>query len=77
MSISDTDKARELAENLADELLSSLDQEMLEEAKAMGMAASIFANQIEEYRNKYNAEVTEEIADNKLFDNAVSDRINE
>ncbi|MCP4231368.1 MAG: hypothetical protein GY771_14635 [bacterium] len=48
MPISDADKAKELAENLADELLSSLDQGMFEEAKGMGMAASIFANQIEE-----------------------------
>ena len=76
MPIEDIDAAKELAEKKADELINALDAEMLEEAKEMGMAASIFAPQIEEYRELFNKEVVEEIAAMELFDNAVSNRIN-
>ena len=76
MPIDDIDKAKELAEKTADELLASLDTEMLEQAKEMGMAASIFAGQIEEFREVFDKEVSEEIAAMDLFDNAVSSRIN-
>lgn len=74
--IDDIDTAKELAEKKADELIKSLDADMLKEAKEMGMAASIFAPKIEEYRDLFNKEVCEEIAAMELFDNAVSNRIN-
>jgi len=74
--IDDIDTAKELAGRIASELLASLDEEMLEQAKEMGMAASIFALQIEEFRERVNKEVSEEIAAMDLFDNAVSSRIN-
>ncbi len=76
LPINDIDAAKELAEKTADELTASLDAEMLEQAKEMGMAASIFALQIEEYRELFNKEVSKEIASMELFDNAVSNRIN-
>lgn len=76
MRIDDIGAAKELAEKTADELIASLDAEMLEQAKEMGLAASLFAPQIEEYRELFNKEVSEEIASMDLFDNAVSERIN-
>ena len=76
LPIDDVDAAKELAEKKADELIKALDAEMLKDAKEMGMAASIFAPQIEEYRELFNKEVNDEIAAMELFDNAVSNRIN-
>jgi hypothetical protein len=76
LPIDDIDTAKELAEKKSNELIGSLDTEMLEQSKEMGMAASIFAPQIEEYRELFNKEVSEEIAAMGLFDNAVSNRIN-
>ena len=76
LPIDDIDAAKELAEKTAEELIASLDAGMFEQAKEMGMAASIFAPQIEEFREIFNEEVSEKIAAMDLFDNAVSSRIN-
>jgi hypothetical protein len=72
MPIEDEKEATQLAEELAQEMVASLDAEMLKEAKAMGMATSVFAEQIEAYRAKFNERVSAEIADKDLFGVATS-----
>ena len=72
MPIEDEKEATQLAEELAHEMVASLDAEMLKEAKAMGMATSVFAGQIEAYRAKFNERVSAEIAEKDLFGVAAS-----
>ncbi len=72
MPIEDEKEAAQLAEELAREMVDSLDADMLKEAKAMGMATSVFAGQIEEYRARFNAQVSAELAAKDLFDVAAS-----
>lgn len=72
MPIEDEAEAEALAVKLAAEMVASLDADMLSEAKAMGMATSVFAAQIEEYRAKFNAEVSPALAEKDLFGVAAS-----
>jgi len=72
MAIDDERQASELAARLASEMVAALDAGMLAEAKAVGMATSVFASQIEECRAKFNAQVTAAMAAKELFDIAVS-----
>ncbi len=72
MAVTDVDEARKLAEKLADELVAGLDADAFEEARAMGLATSIFSAKIEEYRADFNARVSQEIAEQELFDVAVA-----
>jgi len=72
MPIEDEKEAAALAGKLAAEMVKTLDAGMLAEAKAMGMATSVFAVQLEEYRAKFNAQVTPAIAAKELFDVAAS-----
>lgn len=72
MPIEDEKEAAQLAEELAREMVDSLDADMLKEAKAMGMATSVFAGQIEEYRARFNEQVSAEIAAKDLFGVAAS-----
>jgi hypothetical protein len=72
MAINDEKEAEALAEALAREMVASLDGGMLEEAKAMGMATSVFAPQLEEYRAKFNARVSAALAEKDLFGVAAS-----
>jgi hypothetical protein len=72
MSIEDEDEAAKLADELAREMVASLDAEMLSEAKAMGMATSVFAAQLETYRARFNERVSAEIAEKDLFGVAAS-----
>ena len=72
MPIDDEAEAEALAEKLAAEMVASFDADMLSEAKSMGMATSVFAAQIEEYRAKFNAEVSAALAEKDLFGVAAS-----
>lgn len=72
MPIEDENEAAELAEKLAREMAASLDADMLKEAKAMGMATSVFAPQLERYRAKFNEQVSAAIAAKDLFGVAAS-----
>lgn len=72
MAIDDEREAEALAEKLAREMVASLDADMLNEAKAMGMATSVFAPQLEEYRAKFNEQVSPAIAEKDLFGVAAS-----
>jgi len=72
MPIEDENEAAKLAEKLAREMVASLDADMLKEAKAMGMATSVFAPQLEQYRAKFNEQVSAEIATKDLFGVAAS-----
>jgi hypothetical protein len=72
MSIEDEDEAAKLADELAREMVASLDADMLSEAKVMGMATSVFAAQLENYRAKFNKQVSAEIAEKDLFGVAAS-----
>lgn len=72
MAIDDEGQAKELASRLAAEMVATLDAGMLAEAKAMGMATSVFAAQIEAYRAQFNSQVTAAIAALELFDVAAS-----
>ncbi|UCE26506.1 MAG: hypothetical protein JSW52_09155 [Candidatus Coatesbacteria bacterium] len=72
MAIDDIEEARKLADELAAELVAGLDAEALEDAKSMGLATSMFSAEIEEYRAKFNAAVSAEIAEQELFDIAVA-----
>jgi hypothetical protein len=72
MPIEDENEAAQLAEELAREMVDSLDADMVKEAKAMGMATSVFAGQIEEYRARFNKQVSAELAAKELFDVAAS-----
>jgi hypothetical protein len=53
-------------------MAAALDADMLAEAKAMGMATSVFAAQLEDYRARFNAEVSAELAALDLFDRAAA-----
>ncbi|HUU56215.1 MAG TPA: hypothetical protein VMW93_02630 [bacterium] len=72
MVIDNEKEAEALAEKLAREMVASLDGGMLEEAKATGMATSVFAPQLEEYRAKFNEQVSPAIAEKDLFGVAAS-----
>jgi len=72
MPIDDEAEAEALAAKLAAEMVASLDADMVSEARAMGMATSVFAAQIEEYRAKFNAEVSPALAEKDLFGRAAS-----
>jgi hypothetical protein len=72
MPIEDEKEAAELAEEFAREMVASLDADMLSEAKAMGMATSVFAAQIETCRARFNQRVSAEIAEKDLFGVAAS-----
>ncbi len=72
MSIKDEKEAAALAAKLAAEMVSGLDARMLAEAKEMGMATSVFAAQIEEYRARFNAQVAPALADREFFAVAVA-----
>lgn len=72
MAIDNEKEAEALAEKLAREMVASLDDGMLEEAKAMGMATSVFAPQLEEYRAKFNEQVSPALAEKDLFGVAAS-----
>ena len=72
MSIGNEEEAGKLADELAREMVASLDADMLSEAKAMGMATSVFAAQLESYRAKFNEQVSAEIAAKDLFGVAAS-----
>jgi hypothetical protein len=72
MSIENEEAATKLADELAREMVASLDADMLSEAKAMGMATSVFAPQLEDYRAKFNEQVSAEIAAKDLFGVAAS-----
>ncbi len=68
MPLEDEKEAAALAAKLAEEMVAALDQDMLEEARAMGMATSVFAAQLEEYRAKFNEQVSPALAEKELFD---------
>lgn len=72
MVIDNEKEAEALAEKLAPEMIASLDADMLKEAKAMGMATSVFAPQLDEYRAKFNEQVSPAIAEKDLFGVAAS-----
>jgi hypothetical protein len=72
MAIENEEEAAKLADELAREMVASLDADMLSEAKAMGMATSVFAPQLESYRAKFNERVSAEIAAKDLFGVAAS-----
>jgi hypothetical protein len=75
MALDNEKKAVAFAEKLAEEMLALLDAEMLAEARAMGIATSVFAAQLEEYREKYKAGVTPALAGKDFFDVAISRRL--
>ena len=72
MVIDNEKEAEALAEKLAREMVASLDADMLEEAKAMGMATSVFAPQLEQYRAKFNEQVSPAVAEKDFFGVAAS-----
>ena len=72
MVIDNEKEAEALAEKLAREMVTSFDADMLKEAKAMGMATSVFAPQLDEYRAKFNEQVSPAIAEKDLFGVAAS-----
>ncbi len=72
MPITDEAEAAAFAASLAAEMVAALDGAMLAEAKAMGIATSVFGSQIEEYRQRFNAGVAPELAAKDLFDVAVA-----
>ena len=72
MPIENEEEAARLADEMAREMVASLDADMLSEAKAMGMATSVFAAQLESYRAKFNEKVSAEIAAKDLFGVAAS-----
>ncbi len=72
MPIEDEKEAAALAERLAREMVASLDAGMLSEAKATGMATSVFARELEEYRAKFNERVAPALAAKDLFGVAAS-----
>jgi len=72
MPIEDENEAAGLAEKLAREMVASLDADMLREAKAMGIATSVFAARLEEYRAKFNEQVSAALAARDLFGVAAS-----
>jgi hypothetical protein len=72
MPIEDEKEAEALAERLAREMVASLDAGMLSEAKATGMATSVFARELEVYRAKFNEQVAPALAEKDLFGVAAS-----
>lgn len=72
MVIDEAKKAQKLAEELAEELINGLDADAVEDAKAVGLATSMFAAEIEEYRTIFNAEVSDELTKRDLFDIAIA-----
>jgi folate-dependent phosphoribosylglycinamide formyltransferase PurN len=72
MVIDNVREAHKLAEELAEELINGLDADAVEDAKAVGLATSMFGAEIEEYRTKFNAEVSDELAKRDLFDIAIA-----
>lgn len=72
MAVDDIEEARKLADELAGELVAAIDIYTLNEARRMGLAASMFSTEVEEYRAKFNAVVSADIAEQELFDIAVA-----
>ena len=72
MVMDDIKEAQKFAEELAEELVNELDAGAVEDAKAVGLATSMFGADIEEYRAKFNAEVSKELAKRDLFDIAIA-----
>jgi hypothetical protein len=72
MAIKDIKEAENFAEELVKRLVAALNPDAVEDAKAMGLATSMFSVEIEEYRAKFNAEVSEELTERELFDIAVA-----
>jgi hypothetical protein len=72
MAIKDIKEAEKFAEELAKRLVAALNPDAVEDAKAMGLATSMFSVEIEEYRLKFNGEVSEELTERELFDIAVA-----
>lgn len=70
--ITDDKVAAELAARLAAEMVAGLDADMLAEAKAMGMATSVFAAPLEDYRARFNGEGSAPLAALDLFDRAAA-----
>jgi len=72
MLITEEAEARRLAEEMAAEMVAQLDAGMLSEARAMGMATSVFAGQIEEYRARFNERISPSLVEKDLFGVAAS-----
>jgi hypothetical protein len=72
MAIDDVKEAQKLADELAAELVAGIDADALDEARGMGLATSMFSAEIEEYRAKFNAAVSADIAEQELFDIAIT-----
>jgi hypothetical protein len=70
--IDDIEEARKLADELVGEMVAAIDGDALDEARGMGLAASMFSTEIEEYRAKFNASISADIAEHELFDVAVA-----
>jgi hypothetical protein len=70
------DEARQLAEKLIDELLAAADPEQLEQARQMGMVLSLFAGQVEQAREKYNAATAADLEGREdIFENVVTHKL--
>lgn len=72
MVIDNIKEAHKFAGELAEELINGLDADAVADAKAVGLATSMFGAEIEEYRTKFNAEVSDELTKRDLFDIAVA-----
>jgi len=76
VAISTPDDAKALAEKLIDELIANADADMLSQARESGMVLSLFYAQVEEARQKYQAEVDPGLdGSDDIFENAVTSKL--
>jgi len=76
VAISTPDEAKLLAEKLIDELIAAADSDTLSQARESGMVLSLFNAQVEEARQKYQAEVDSGLDGGEdIFENAVTHKL--
>lgn len=76
MAINTPDDAKALAEKLMDELIANADADMLSQARESGMVLSLFYDQVEEARQKYQTEVDADLEGrDDIFETAVTSKL--
>jgi hypothetical protein len=76
VAINTPDDAKALAEKLMDELIANADADMLSQARESGMVLSLFYDQVEEARQKYQTEVDADLEGrDDIFETAVTSKL--
>jgi len=76
VAINTPDDAKALAEKLMDELIANADADTLSQARESGMVLSLFYDQVEEARQKYQTEVDAGLEGrDDIFETAVTSKL--